>query len=218
MSTPFTLEPPGAVGELERRATFPVMPPALSRGRPPTQGTRVGGRGQWRATNPGRSRLRHRKVGEKAQRPSVATHGAGKARPAPTSERLCSSRLLNRCGYLRRRTVRFSEARTIFRGSPTARRDFPGDRAITCRAAIPLIFLGSSFLRSFAPRSVQAKGTRSAAFLLESPFTIASRLDTTDRFFPTAPIAARPETGISPGEMASRAQPWLIDRAWTAPD
>ncbi len=218
MSTPFTLEPPGAVGELERRATFPVMPPALSRGRPPTQGTRVGGRGQWRATNPGRSRLRHRKGGREGAEAFCrhARGGKSKARANIRASLFIATS----------ESLRLPEAENckVFRGANYLPRKsdgtsrFPGDRAITCRAAIPLIFLGSSFLRSFAPRSVQAKGTRSAAFLLESPFTIASRLDTTDRFFPTAPIAARPETGISPGEMASRAQPWLIDRAWTAPD
>jgi len=30
MSTPFTLEPLGAVGELERRATIPIAPPLTS--------------------------------------------------------------------------------------------------------------------------------------------------------------------------------------------
>jgi len=85
MSTPVTLEPLGAVGELERRATIPVMPPNYGGGDRPRKV-----RGSAPAASGGQ-RIQVdpvfviEKVGEKAQEPYVATHGAAKQGPRQPS-------------------------------------------------------------------------------------------------------------------------------------
>jgi hypothetical protein len=106
----------------------------------------------------------------------------------------------------------------IFRGANYLQQKLDGSpcfleqRSITRRAAIPLIFLGLSFSRLLVPRPVRTKLARYSVFVAEALFVIASRLDTADRFFPTARSPAQSKTGISPDEMSSRIDDLALSR------
>jgi hypothetical protein len=178
---------------------------ALSWRRPPAQDARVNSRGQRRTTNPGsRSRLRHidRWVRRRRCLPSPrrrrgskghATIRASLFMMTSTAEAMSEAekcKVFRGANYLPEKLNRWSR--------------FSDRCSITARTAILLIFLVSSFPSSLASRTIRAPTTRSRPFAREAHFAIATRLDTADRFFPTALCPPQLKAGISPGEEASR--------------